>query len=148
MRVMSVFGSWIWTKNGIFFFMAVRNRHWPDPGPTKPSPQHSVRQNVCHSWVNQPRFSSNRSQQVSGSLFSFHKINEPRYFLGSSIVHTTLPNCWEMGWCELLAWIFKSNFQCHIRPYLEKSFGKNEIRWLMVDIKIRTSEDVRDSKKS
>ena len=68
-----VFGSRveIGTKDWIFFLMAVRNRHRPYTGPTEPSPQHSVRQNVCHSGVNQPRFSSNRSQQVSHGLY-FH----------------------------------------------------------------------------
>ena len=35
--------------------------------------------------------------------------------------------CWEIGWCGLswLAWIFKSNFHCLIRPYLEKLFSKS-----------------------
>ena len=46
--------------------------------------------------------------------------------------HTVLPKqnkllCWEIGWCGLswLAWILKSNFHCHIRPYLEKLFSKS-----------------------
>ena len=45
---------------------------------------------------------------------------------------SSLPNqnkllCWEIGWCGLswLAWIFKSNFHCLIRPYLEKLFSKS-----------------------
>ena len=45
----------------------------------------------------------------------------------SSLPNQTKLLCWEIGWCGLswLAWIFKSNFHCFIRPYLEKLFSKS-----------------------